>query len=283
MLLKPFNLHIPNSLESALQAYRSLPDVRLQAGGTFLLNSLKTMKRKGAKTPQHIISLANIPGLKGIESRGDCVVVKSMTNIDEIYDSPLLTGNLGVLRVSAKNISSQLIRNMATMGGNLTCRYTWTEMPAVMIALEARMHFIGVDGKEAIIPAEEFFKNSAKTDKIFTHVSIKKDQDISSAYYRAKKSVHVDIPLLSVCITTRLVEGKFSRTIVAVNNCVAFAQRDRQLEDFLNGKTIDKALAEAAIDHLDGSIYDARSTDYKKHMFRVGIRHALRDLIGKHQ
>ena len=280
MLLKPFNFHTPNSLESALQAYGSLQDVKLQAGGTFLFNSLKTMKRKGAKTPQNIISLAHIPELKGIEGRGDHVLIKSMTNIDEIHDSPLLTGNLGVLKVAARNISSQLIRNMATLGGNLTCRYTWTEMPAVMIALQARMHFMGVDGKEEIIPAEDFFKNAAKTGKIFTHVSIKKDKDVSFAYFRARKTPYVDIPLLSLCITTRFVKGKFSRTIMAVNNCVAFAQRDRILEEFLNGKSVDKTLAETALEHLDGSIYDARGTDYKKHMFRVGIGQALRDLAG---
>ena len=280
MLLNPFNFHTPNSLESALQAYGSLQDVKLQAGGTFLFNSLKTMKRKGAKTPQNIISLAHIPELKGIEDRGDHVLIKSMTNIDDIYDSPLLTGNVEVLRVAAKNISSQLIRNMATLGGNLTCRYTWTEMPAVMITLQSRMHFIGVDGKEEIIPAEDFFKNAAKTGKIFTHVSIKKDKDVSFAYFRAKKTPYVDIPLLSLCITTRFVKGKFSRTIMAVNNCVAFAQRDRILEEFLNGKSVDKTLAETALEHLDGSIYDARGTDYKKHMFRVGIGQALRDLAG---
>ena len=283
MLLRPFNFHTPNSLESAVQAYGKLRDVKLQAGGTFLLNSLKTMKRKRAKTPQHIISLAHIPELRGIEDQGDCVVIKSMTNIDEIYDSPLLTGNLGVLRVAARNISSQLIRNMATLGGNLTCRYTWTEMPAVMVASRARMHFVGVDGKEEIVPAEDFFKNAAKTDKIFTHVSIKKDDGISFVYYRAKKSVHVDIPLLSLCVTTRLVKGKFSQTIVAVNNGVAFAQRDRKLEEFLNGKSPGKTLAETALEHLDAAIYDARGTDYKKYMFRVGIKHILRDLTEKHR
>ncbi len=280
MLLKPFNLHTPNSLESALQAYGKLLDVRLQAGGTFLFNSLKTMKRKGVKTPQHIISLAHIPGLKGIEDQGDCILVKAMTNIDEIHDSPVLTGNLGVLRAVAGNISSQLVRNMATLGGNLTCRYTWTEMPAVMIALQAKMHFTGVDGREEIVPAEDFFRNAAKTDKIFTHVSIRKDMDVSFAYFRAKKTPYVDIPLLSLCITTRFVKGKFSQTIVAVNNCVAFAQRDRKLEDFLNGKAFDKTLPETAFEHLDEPIYDARSTDYKKHMFRAGIRQALRDLTG---
>jgi hypothetical protein len=50
---------------------------------------------------------------------------------------------------------------------------------------------------------------------------------------------------------------------------------------FLNGKSVDKTLAETALEYLDGAIYDVRSTDYKKHMFRVGIARALRDLVEK--
>ncbi|MBI5150128.1 MAG: FAD binding domain-containing protein [Candidatus Omnitrophica bacterium] len=282
MLLKQFNFHAPKTLESALELYGSLPDVRLQAGGTFLLNSLKMLKRRGAKTPQNVISLAHIDALKGIRMKGDQLVVGAMTNIDEIYDSPFLTGNLNLLKVVAHNISSQLIRNMATIGGNLTCRYTWTEMPAVMVALEAQMHFKGTKGEDEVIGAEDFFKNAAKTDKIFTHVTILRDNGISAAYFRAKKSPYVDIPLLSLGIKTRFVQGKFTETIVAVNNCVAFVQRDRILEEFLNKSRIDQSVPEAALEHLDATIYDARSTDYKKHMFRIGIRQALRDLTGKH-
>lgn len=282
MLLKQFNFHTPKTLESASELYGSLPDVRLQAGGTFLINSLKMLKKRGAKTPRNVISLTHIDELKGIRMNGDQLVIGAMTNIDQIYDSSLLAGNLNLLKVSARHISSQLIRNMATIGGNLTCRYTWTEMPAVMVALEAQMHFKGANGEEEVIRAEDFFKNAAKTDKILTHVTLRKDNGISVAYFRAKKSPYVDIPLLSLGIKTRFVQGKFAETIVAVNNGVAFAQRDRILEDFLNKSRIDKNIPEAALEHLDATIYDARSTDYKKHMFRIGIRHALRDLTGKH-
>ncbi len=281
MLLKPFNLHTPKRLAAALELYGALPDVRLQAGGTFLLNNLKTLKRKGAKTPQHVISLFHIPELKGISREGGHVIIKSMTTIDEIYNSSQLTGKSSILHIAAKNISSQLIRNMATLGGNLTCRYTWTEMPATMIALEARLHFTGTNGEEIAVPAQEFFKNAAKTDKVFTHVTIAEDASVAMAYFRAKKSPYVDIPLLSLCIKTRPVQGRFSETIVAVNNCVTFAQRDYVLEGFLNENHIRPGIEEQALAYLDEAIYDTRSSDYKKHMFRVGIKHAIRDLIGK--
>jgi CO/xanthine dehydrogenase FAD-binding subunit len=279
MLLKPFKLHFPRTLDSALNLYKGMEGVRIQAGGTFLINNLKLLKKKGVKTPENILSLAHIRDLKGIGGADNKIIIKSMTTLDELLCSIVRTDNLSVLKTVARNIATQQIRNMATVGGNLTCRYTWTEMPAAMIALEADMHFAGADGREEILPAEEFFKNEAKTDKIFTHVTIKKERGALTAYFRVKKSLYVDIPILSLCIKTRFADRNFENTVVAVNNGVAFAQRDYALEGFLNGRPATDRTVEEALARLDASIYDARSTDYKRHMFRVGIKTTLRELI----
>lgn len=279
MLLNTISLHLPQSLDEALQLYGSLSNVRLQAGGTFLLNALKLQKRKGTKTPEHVISLNKIPELKGIESHPSELIIKSMTTVSDLFDSKDLSNNLSVLKTVCRNISTQPIRNMATVGGNLTCRYTWTEMPAVMVGLEAKLHFVGKDGQCEALLAEDFFKAAAKTDKIFTHVSINKNPKAVYAYRRVKKSQFVDIPLLSLLIKAEKEGGALVKTVVSVNNCVSFAQRDKKLEGFLNGRKITASLAREALDHLDESIYDTRSSDYKKHMFRVSVEEAVGELI----
>ncbi len=279
MLLNPVKFHTPKTLSEALQFYGSLDHVKLHAGGSFLLNSLKLLKRKGVKTPANIISLHKVEELKGISIDQEKLTIKSMTTIDELFDFPQLEDNFNVFRIVCRNISTQPIRNMATVGGNLTCRYTWTEMPAVMIGLEADLHFMGSDGKSQIIPAEEFFKNAARTDKILTHVTIKRDKKATIAYRRVKKSPYVDIPLLSTFLKTYFDRGRFTNTRVVINNCVAFAQRDHVLEDFLNQNTCANGIAQEALDHLDKTIYSTRSSDYKQHMFRVSIKSALEELI----
>ena len=244
-----------------------------------MINNLKLLKKKGSKTPEHVLSLSHICDLKGIVDAGNSVTIRSMTTIDEILGSSVLTDHLPVLKTVARDIATQQIRNMATLGGNLTCRYTWTEMPAAMIALEADMHFLYGDGREEIVPAEEFFKNAAKTDKILTHVVIKKEKGASAAYFRVKKSPYVDIPILSLCIKARLGEKKFNGVVVAINNGVAFAQRDHALEGFLNGRPATEQTVEEALTRLEASVYETRSTDYKRHMFRVGIKTVLCELI----
>lgn len=280
MLLNHLTFHAPTSISEVIRLYSSLEGVKLQAGGTFLLNNLKLLKRKGLKTPRHVVSLRKVEDLKGISKEGKTLVIKAMTTITDLLDSPLLTGNLEILKTAAKNVSTCSIRNMATVGGNLTCRYTWTEMPAVMVGLEADLHFIGPDGQEEVIPAEEFYLKKAKTDKLLTHVTIKIDPKAHMVYRRVKKTPHVDIPLLSLLIRTNFSGSQFANTRVSINNCVEFAKRDSILEGFLNQSGRCEKTAQEALDHLDEPIYDTRSSDYKKHMFRISIKDALTELIG---
>ena len=281
MLLRPFTFHAPTSITEAAELYANLDDVKIVAGGTFLLNSLKLLKRKGSKTPSHVISLRKIDELKGIASNQETLTIRAMTVINDLFESPLLVDNFRVLKTVCRNISTNPIRNMATVGGNLTCRYTWTEMGAVMIALDAVLHFVGSDGKGENIAAEDFFKNAAKTSKIFSHVSIKRDKQAIIAYRRVKKTMHVDVPLLAVCVNAHIVNGRMDRVRVAVNNGTSFAQRDSVLEKFLNGAVCETRIAQEALDHLDKNIYDTRSDDYKKHMFRVSLKNAIAEIVSQ--
>jgi CO/xanthine dehydrogenase FAD-binding subunit len=278
MLLNPVTLHIPKSSREAARLFKELEDTRVLAGGTFLLNSLKLLKHKGTKTAKNILSLAKADDLKGIEFNDGVLTIKAMTTITELFDCPLLADNLSVLHTVCRNISTNPIRNMATVGGNLTCRYTWTELGAVMIALDAKMHFMLADGQEQIVPAEDFFKGSARAEHLFTQVTIKRDPQMSVAYRRVKKTMHVDVPLLAVCISTVLKGKQWSKTRVSINNGTAFAQRDTQLEDFLNGAGSSPDLGTKALDHLTTDIYDTRSTEYKKHMFRISLRNSIDEI-----
>lgn len=278
MLLNSLTYHAPQTTQEAAKLYATLDDVKILAGGTFLLNNLKLNKRKGRKTPQNVISLRKASDLKGISISDNRLIVKAMTTVTELFESPLLTDNLAVLKTVCRNISSNPIRNMATVGGNLTCRYTWTELGAAVMALDGQLHFLDGEGKETAVSAEEFFKNAAKSDQLFTHISVPKDPARSVAYRRVKKSINVDIPLLAVCVTTRFQKDKFSDTRVTVNNGVAFAQRDTALEKFLNSASTNNGVAEEALENLTTAIYDTRSDDYKKEMFRVSLRGAIREL-----
>ena len=226
MLLNPLTFHSPQTLEEAINLYSDMTEARLLAGGTFLLNSLKLLKRRGIKTPQNIISLKRVPELKGISATEDTLTIGSMTVINDLFESQYLTDNFSVLRTVCRNISTNPIRNMATVGGNLTSRYTWTELGAPLIALETVMHFVGPNNEKEDITVEKFFGNSAKTNKILRCLTIKRDKTVNVAYQRVKKLSDVDVPLLGVCIITRFKDEQFTNSRVAINSGTVFAKRD---------------------------------------------------------
>ncbi len=278
MLLNPLTLHLPKTSLEAARLYKELEDSKVLAGGTFLLNSMKLLKTKGTKTARNILSLAKVEELRGVGLQGDTLTIKAMTRINDLLESPLPDGHLRILHTVCRNISTNPIRNMATVGGNLTCRYTWTEMGAVMIALDAKMHFLGPDGKEDILATEDFFKNAARSEKLFTHVTIKIQNEGRTAYRRVKKTVHVDIPLLAICVKTEIKGKKWYNSRVGINNGSAFAQRDLVLEEFLNKNSSSPDLGKEALEHLTTTIYDTRSSDYKQHMFRVSLKSAIEEI-----
>ena len=278
MLLNPLTLHTPKTTLEAAKLFKELEDAKVLAGGTFLLNSLKLLKTKGTRTAKNVLSLAKVDDLKGVTSDGKSLTIKAMTTITDLFESPLLTDNFALIRTVCRNISTTPIRNMATFGGNLTCRYTWTEMPVTMIVLDATMYFMMPDGKTCSMSAEEFFKNNARSEHLFTHAVIPKEPSARLAYRRVRKMSEVDQPLLTVGVKTTLKGGQWSQTRAAVNSGTAFAQRDYQLEEFLNGKKSSADLGTQAMNHLTTTIYDTRSNEYKQYMFRTCLRQAIEEI-----
>ncbi len=278
MLLNPLTLHTPQSTSEAAKLYKELEDSKVLAGGTFLLNSLKLLKTKGTRTPKNVLSLSRVQDLKGVAFDGKTLTIKAMTTITELFENPVLAEHFEIIHKVCRNISTTPIRNMASFGGNLTCRYTWTEMPVAMIALDAQMYFMAPDGSVSSMSAEDFFKNNARSEYLFTHVQIAKDVASRFVYRRVRKMSDVDQPLLSLCVKTSLKNKVWSNTRVVINSGHAFAQRDYKLEEFLNAKASADQLGKLAMEHLTTDIYDTRSNEYKQHMFRISIQRGIEEL-----
>ncbi|HBG60839.1 MAG: hypothetical protein A2Y03_07490 [Omnitrophica WOR_2 bacterium GWF2_38_59] len=279
MLINPIKFYRPKTVKEAAELYSSLESVKLLAGGTFVVNNLKASKRAGRKTNANLISLKGIDALKGLVLSKDVLTINSMATITEIFESSYLKDNLSVLKNACSTIGTTQIRNMATIGGNIACRYTWTELPAVLIALEATLNFTGKNNKPQSISAEEFFLNSAKTEDILTSITIKHKPGSSCSYQRFTKSSAIGIPLGALCIRTDLRSGSFSNTKVVLNTTNSFPQRDRMLEEFLNGQKASDGVAESSLNNIDNDLFEKFINDYQKHMFKISIKNAVKQII----
>lgn len=192
MLMPPFNLHHPKTVEEACELASSFlakeESFDWVAGGTDLLPNYKW--HINVKT--HVISLANIPGLDTISMHeiGAMARLGALTTSDNVH--PLIAS-------AASKVASSLIRNNATLGGNicLDTRCFWFnqsedwrrsidwchkedcgtgsdcrvipnqntlcvatyqgDLAPSLIVLEGIIHIIGPNGQRSL-PVEDFFQ-----------------------------------------------------------------------------------------------------------------------------
>ena len=180
----------PRSWEEAVDLLQQHPEARVLAGGTDLLPALKTLQVRSSL----LVSLRHLLDCQ-ISLEGDELRLGAGATLMQVASHPLVAAGAPALARAASLAASPLIRNRATLGGNLCaeprCRYinqselfrqalggclkshgdvchvvpaatrclaalSSDTVPA-LIAYEATIHTIGPRGRR-IIPAQEFYR-----------------------------------------------------------------------------------------------------------------------------
>lgn len=189
--LPSFALHTPTTLDDALALLRDHgPDTTLIAGGTDLLPNMK----HGLLAPRHLVSLAQIPALRGVWVEGETLRLGAMTNLETVAAHEVVLTRATALAQAALSVGGPHHRRMGTLGGNLCldtrCRYFnqtyfWrqalgfclkkdgtkchvveggqrcvaaasNDTAAALLALEATIELVGPDGARSL-PIRDFY------------------------------------------------------------------------------------------------------------------------------
>ncbi len=112
--LPPLEFRAPRRLEEVVAALTG-DDVRLVAGGTDLWPNMKR-RHQSAGT---VVSLMQVPGLRGIEQAGSELVIGATTSLAAVIRNEELRLRFPALARAVASISSPPLRSMGTLGGNL--------------------------------------------------------------------------------------------------------------------------------------------------------------------
>jgi CO/xanthine dehydrogenase FAD-binding subunit len=116
-----FRYYAAHSAEDAAAALADDPRAILLAGGTDVVPKLKRRQQ----TPELVVSLRRAGEMRGIHSNGE-LAIGAMTTLRELAADPRLREHHALFR-AASQIATPLIRNTATLGGNLAldtrCNY----------------------------------------------------------------------------------------------------------------------------------------------------------------
>lgn len=116
-MMPMFELFQPTDISGALDLVdRYGADGWKVAGGQDSLDWLKDR----AKRTKAVIDLTRIPELKGIRETSDGVEIGALTTLTEIEESSLIREKFGLLAEAASRVASPQIRNVGTIGGNVS-------------------------------------------------------------------------------------------------------------------------------------------------------------------
>jgi len=116
MSLPSFQLLRPRSIDETMGFLAKYPgDTKIVAGGTDLLPSMK----QKLFTPPYLLDLRSVSELNGIAAVNGEVIIGALTPLSAIEHSALIRRDYPVLYEAVKTVASPVIRNMATLGGNI--------------------------------------------------------------------------------------------------------------------------------------------------------------------
>jgi xanthine dehydrogenase YagS FAD-binding subunit len=116
-MMPMFELYQPTDIDSAVDLLDRLgADSWKIAGGQDSLDWLKDR----AKRRSAVVDLTRIAELKGIRETADGIEIGALTTLTEIEESPIVRENYGVLAEAAAKVASPQIRNVGTIGGNVS-------------------------------------------------------------------------------------------------------------------------------------------------------------------
>jgi aerobic carbon-monoxide dehydrogenase medium subunit len=284
MIPAPFDYHAPQTLSEAIQLLKDYGDgAKVLSGGMSLLPLLKL--RVG--TAEHLVDIGRISGLDYIREEGGHLLIGGRTRESAIERSDLIRSRYPILHDTVLVIADPLVRNRATIGGNLAHADPANDHPATMLALGAEIVASGPAGTRRV-PIDEFFTGIFSTalepGEILIEIRIPVPPPRSGgAYVKLERKVG-DFATAAAAVQLSLAtNGAVVRAGIALTAAGPTPIRAMAAQRFLENKSPDAAtIAEAA--RLAGEAAspspDRRGTvEYKREMARVLTARALNKAI----
>ena len=171
------------SVEEALEALAQR-DAKLLAGGQSLLPAMKLRIAR----PSLLVDIGGL-GLAGVEQRDGQLAIGAMTTWDELARSEALQRPaLAALSECAGDIGDLQVRNLGTIAGGLAHADPASDMPAVTLALGARLKVRSATGERTIDASELAlgpFMTSLAEGELVTEIVIPVPAEGSGSAYDA--------------------------------------------------------------------------------------------------
>jgi xanthine dehydrogenase small subunit len=191
----------PASLAEALGLLAAEPDARLVAGSTDWGVELNIRHSRAALT----VGIERIPELREFSASRDRVDIGAALTLSEIEAQ--LAGRVPLLSQLFPQFASRLIRNGATLGGNLGTASPIGDTPPALLALDASLVLASSQGEREVRLAEYFtgYRESVKRpDELIKTIRIPLPVAPVTAFHKIAKRRFDDISGVAVAYALTL-------------------------------------------------------------------------------
>ena len=257
-------------------------EAKLLAGGQSLIPLMKFRLAE----PHTLIDLNRIEGLAYVKENGD-LRIGALTREVELETSAVIRARYPILTDTAAVIADPIVRNLATVGGNLAHADPANDHPATMLALRASVVARSATG-ERVIPIDELFvdtfQTSLRSEEILTEIRIPKPLPKSGGVYQKLERKVGDFAIAGVAVYVVLDDrGAVKTAGIGLTNVGSTALRAKKAEAALVGNMPDDKTIVAAALAASGESQptgDLRGpAEYKRDVVRVltgrAVRHAV--------
>ncbi|MFG3259759.1 xanthine dehydrogenase small subunit [Streptomyces sp. NPDC048172] len=269
----------PGTLPEALRLLRERPEAVLVAGSTDWGVEVNIRSRRA----ECVIALDRLPEMRELRTASDHIEIGAALTLTEIERR--LDGQVPLLAQLFPQFASRLIRNSATLGGNLGTGSPIGDSPPVLLALDASVVLADADG-ERVVPLADYFtgyrQSVRRPGELIRAVRLPLPLSPVVAFHKIAKRRFDDISSVAVAFALDIRDGAVRKARIGLGGVAATPVRALAVEAALEGEPWSEETVEAAAELLRAQgtpMSDHRaSADYRSAM----LGQSLRKLYAEH-
>lgn len=276
MIPAAFGYEVAESVEHALALLGGDPDARVLAGGHSLVPALKLRVSR----PSKLVDIGRLSDLAYVRDAGTQLAIGSLTRHAALQGDPLLQEHCPIVASTAGKVGDPQVRHRGTIGGSLAHGDPASDLPSVMLALDAEFVIVGAGGQRTVNAADFFtgvFQTAVAQGELLTEIRVPKLGEATGWSYLKYHRRAQDWATVGVAAIVHRDNGTATSAAVSLTNMGGTPLRATTVEAAIaSGASVSEAAAHAA-DGTAPSSDTAASAEFRAHLARVLAERALVD------
>jgi carbon-monoxide dehydrogenase medium subunit len=269
MIPAPFAYYRTTSVDDAIEALGRDEDAKLLAGGHSLIPALKLRIAR----PSVLVDVGRLDDLRYVRDDGDRIAIGALTRHAQLASDPVLERDCAVVARTATLVGDPQVRHRGTIGGSVAHADPASDLPTVLLALDADLVARGPDGERTIAASSFFtgpFETALTPREVLVEIRVPKVE--GGVYLKHTRRAQ---DWATVGVAAVVVDGA---TRVAFAGMGATPLRGRAVEEALAGGAGPAEAAKRSGVGTEPPGDVTGSPEYRAHLAQVYVRRALEQL-----